>query len=106
MAISWSSMRRAAGFLMMLGLACLSPALGDDADSASAVLLVARKDLPDPFFRDSVVLVTGRRGPAPVGVIINRPTDITLASAFPDIERLRPRATRIFFRGPVRREEL
>jgi len=71
-----------------------------------SIFLVARKDLPDPFFRDSVVLVTNPGGPAPVGVIINRPTDIPLARVFPDIERLRPLDEKLFFGGPVKRLEL
>ncbi len=71
-----------------------------------SILLVAPKDSGAPFFRDSVVLVTSYGGPAPVGVILNRPTDVTLASVFPDIERLRSRAEKLFLGGPVSRAEM
>ena len=81
------------------------PVLAQELGSGS-IFLVARKDLPDPFFRDTVVLVTNNAGGAPVGVIINRPTDVTLSRLFPDFERLRTRTEKVFFGGPVRKQEL
>ena len=72
----------------------------------SSIFLVARKNLPDPFFRDSVVLVTHRAGPVPIGVIINRPTQVPLARAMPDLEEASARDTKIFFGGPVDAERL
>src|SRR5882757_10072527 len=44
-----------------------------DAKPLTAILLIARGDLPDSNFADSVVLVMNNLGPAPVGIIINRP---------------------------------
>jgi putative transcriptional regulator len=85
--------------LLVLGLAL--PAFGDDAQPMKSILLVARKNLPDPYFRDSVVLVTRSDGPAPVGVIVNRPTDVPLSRVFPDIEGLRSQDEKLFFGGPV-----
>jgi putative transcriptional regulator len=90
--------------LVLLGFAL--PVPGGDVAPMKSILLVAPKDSGDPFFRESVVLVTSYGGPAPVGVIINRPTDVTLASVFPDIGRLRSREEKVFFGGPVRRAEL
>lgn len=95
---------RFAGVLLLLALAL--PAFGDDAQSAKSILLVARKNLPDPYFRDSVVLVTNRGAPVPVGTIVNRPTQTTLASVFPEIERLRLRQEKLFFGGPVEPQAL
>jgi putative transcriptional regulator len=90
--------------LLLLGFAL--PTFSDDAQPMKSIFLVARKDLPDPFFRDSVVLVTSYGGPAPVGVIVNRPTQISLSSVFLDIGRLRSPEEKVFFGGPVGREEL
>jgi putative transcriptional regulator len=90
--------------LLLFGLA--SPTFGDDAQPMKSILLVARKNLPDPFFRDSVVLVTRSGGPAPVGVIVNHPTDVPLSRVFSDIERLRSRDETLFFGGPVLPEQL
>jgi putative transcriptional regulator len=67
----------------------------------TAILLVARAELPDPNFADAVVLVMNNLGPGPVGVIVNRPTRLTLARLFPDIERLGRLHDRVFFGGPV-----
>ncbi|MGZ5650343.1 MAG: YqgE/AlgH family protein [Usitatibacter sp.] len=90
--------------MLLLGFAL--PAFGGGDQPMKAIFLVAKKDLPDPFFHDSVVLVTNYGGSVPVGVIINRPMQIPLTSVFSDIERLRSRQDKLFFGGPVRREEL
>jgi putative transcriptional regulator len=82
------------------------PIFGEDAQPMKSILLVARKNLPDPYFRDSVVLVTRSAGLAPVGVIVNRPTDVPLSRVFPDIERLRSRDDKLFFGGPVMPDQL
>ena len=90
--------------MLLFGFAL--PTFGDDAQPMKSILLVARKNLPDPYFRDSVVLVTRSGGPTPVGVIVNRPTDVPLSRVFPDIERLRSRDETLFFGGPVMPEQL
>ncbi len=88
----------------LLALALSLPALAAD-DTPGSILLVARKDLPDPFFRDSVVLVTHRLGPVPVGVIVNRPTGVPVSRVVKDVEGLPENAT-VFFGGPVGRDGL
>ncbi len=92
--------------LVFVLLAPALPALGADESDMPSILLVARKDLPDPFFRDSVVLVTHRGGRTPVGVIINRPTDVPLSRAAPDYEGTPGKSQQIFFGGPVSAERL
>ena len=97
-------MVRSICLVLLFGFAL--PAFGDDAQPMKSILLVARKNLPDPYFRDAVVLVTRSGGPAPVGVIVNRPTDVPLSRVFSDIERLRSRDETLFFGGPVMPELL
>lgn len=97
-------MVRSICLVLLFGLAL--PTFGDDAQPMKSILLVARKNLPDPFFRDSVVLVTRSGGPAPVGVIVNHPTDVLLSRVVSDIERLRSRDETLFFGGPVLPEQL
>jgi putative transcriptional regulator len=77
------------------------PASADDAKPATAILLVARADLPDSNFRDAVVLVMNNIAPVPAGVIINRPTRIAVSSLFPDLERLAKLDDKLYFGGPV-----
>ena len=90
--------------MLLVGFAL--PTFGEDAQPMKSILLVARKNLPDPNFRDSVVLVTRSAALAPVGVIVNRPTDVPLSRVFPDIERLRSRDDKLFFGGPVMPDQL
>jgi len=41
------------------------------------------------------------QGPAPAGVIINRPTSIAVSRLFPDLERLAQLDDKVYFGGPV-----
>ncbi len=87
-----------ATLLIGLGLPRLScPA---EAAPLTSILLVAQSDL-DPNFADSVVLVMNNLGPAPVGVIINRPTRITISTLFPNLKRLAKLPDKLYFGGPV-----
>ena len=63
-------------------------------------VLVAKPGLPDPNFRESVVLVTQNEKGESAGVIINRPTDRSLASILPG-ERFKRFTDPVFFGGPV-----
>ena len=67
----------------------------------TTILLAARAELRDPNFKDSTVLVMNNIGPAPAGVIINRPTRIAVAHLFPEIERLAQLDDKLYFGGPV-----
>lgn len=82
-------------------LAMPSSALADTAKPLSAILLVARDELPDPNFKDSIVLVLNNVGPIPAGVILNRPTSIGVSLLFPDLKRLAQLRDKLYFGGPV-----
>jgi putative transcriptional regulator len=56
--------------------------------------------MPDPNFRETVVLVTQDERAQATGVIINRPTDRSLAELLPS-ERFKSFTEPIFFGGPV-----
>jgi putative transcriptional regulator len=77
------------------------PPPADSGKSLTALLLVARDELPDPDFADAVVLVMNNLGPAPVGIIVNRPTQVTVSQLFPDLKRLASVHDRVYFGGPV-----
>jgi len=76
------------------------PISADEAKPLTTILLVARADLPDPNFKDSLVLVMNDIA-GPVGLIINRPTRIAVSSLFPDLERLAQLNDKVYFGGPV-----
>ena len=73
---------------------------------SKAVFLIARPGMPDPNFRETVVLVVqGEGGGEATGVIINRPTDRSLAEILPG-ERFSRFTDPIFFGGPVAQQGL
>jgi len=78
-----------------------SPPPAADSKHLTAIFLVARSELPDPSFGNSVVLVLNDLGPAPVGIIINRPTRVPVASLFPDLKSLARLHDKLYFGGPV-----
>lgn len=73
---------------------------------ANAIFLVAKRELADPNFRETVVLVTHPRRGGPWGVIINRPLQHRLSEVLPDFESLKGRKDVLFFGGPVTRQGL
>jgi putative transcriptional regulator len=78
-----------------------SPASGAEPKPLSAILIVARAELPDPTFAHAVVLVLNNLGPAPAGIIINHPTEISVAELFPQEKRLARLPDKLYFGGPV-----
>jgi putative transcriptional regulator len=86
--------------LLFLGGAS-SPLWAEDSKPLTAILIVAKPDLPDDDFADSVVLVMNNLGPAPVGIVVNRPTRITIPELFPDVARLAQLHDKVYFGGPV-----
>ena len=84
---------------LLLGMSW--PAMADDTKALTTILIVARDELPDSNFKGSVVLVMNNIGPAPAGVIINRPTRVTVSHLFPDLERVAQLGDKLYFGGPV-----
>ena len=76
-------------------------ASADNTKPLTTMLLVAQAELRDPNFKGSVVLVMNNIGPAPAGIIINRPTSIAVSRLFPDLERLARLDDKVYFGGPV-----
>jgi putative transcriptional regulator len=98
-----SVQRKMAGLLgaLLLVVSASCPTVAEDRKSLTAILLVARGELRDPNFADSVVLVMNNLGPAPIGLVVNRPTEIPVARLFPDLKRLAPLHDKVYFGGPV-----
>lgn len=98
----WVQRRTAGAVCALLLLAGASwPGVADEPGRLTAILLVARGELPDPNFADSVVLVMNHVAEAPVGVIVNRPTAMSVAELFPEVKRLAKIQDRVYFGGPV-----
>jgi putative transcriptional regulator len=65
-----------------------------------AVLLIAKPELRDPEYRQTVLYVTPTTSDRHIGVIINRPTTRSLASLFPEHEPSKKVIDPVFFGGP------
>jgi putative transcriptional regulator len=65
------------------------------------VFLVAKPGLGDPNFAETVVLVFFPPDSGPLGVIVNRPTALTVAEAFRNDPAMREWTETIFEGGPV-----
>jgi putative AlgH/UPF0301 family transcriptional regulator len=72
-------------------------------DLAAGKLLVASRDLLDPNFVQSVVLLVRHDDDSVVGLIINRRTQIPLARVFPELKEAKGQADPIYRGGPVER---
>jgi putative transcriptional regulator len=70
-------------------------------EAPNGVLLIAKPDLVDVNFRETVVLATRHAGGGTVGVILNRPTPRLVSKMFPEYEALRGRPDHLFLGGPV-----
>ena len=98
--------------LITVTLAVAAPAGTDDefAQPASrlrtGILLFAIPELRDPNFGQTVVLLTHYSRQGANGLIINRPTEISLREALPEFEAGRKFTLPLFFGGPVSRHRI
>ncbi len=87
----------------------LIPALApqqQDGEPAPGMFLVATRDLMDPWFGRSVVLLLDHDDGGSLGLIVNRRFRATLSDAIPELEQ--PEAARhpVFFGGPLGSHQL
>ncbi len=69
---------------------------------ANGVFLVAKPELLDPNFRETVVLITQPEvGGGPLGVIVNRPLDARLSEVIPGAAKVPEQFDQIYGGGPV-----
>ena len=92
--------------LVTLGLAFVPFARSEEPQAPKSIFLVAKRGMPDPNFREAVVLVTQHAHTGPVGVIINRATDMLLSSVFPRNDTLQQSKESLRFGGPISRAQL
>ena len=74
---------------------------------ANGIFLVARPELQDPNFRETVVLITQpEAGGGPLGVIVNRPLAARLRDAVPGLGVIPESSDQIYGGGPVGRNRM
>jgi putative transcriptional regulator len=70
-------------------------------ESLSGQLLLASPALLDPNFRRAVVLVGAHSEEGAMGVVLNRPSEITVGEAVPALEPAVDEQEPVYFGGPV-----
>jgi len=74
---------------------------------ANGVFLVAKPELSDPNFHETVILITEPvAGGGPLGVIVNRPLAAKLSEVAPNAPRLPEQYDQIYAGGPVARNQI
>ena len=79
------------------------PVFQSTADLAKGKFLVASRDLGDPNFSETVILLLAYNQGGALGVVINRPTDVALSSLLPKVKGLQKRKDFVYLGGPVAR---
>ena len=79
----------------------LQPALIQPTRPEKGVFLVARREMPDLRFRESVILILDHGSDGTLGLIINRTTTILLTDALPRFKSIDKAQRFLFFGGPV-----
>src|SRR3979411_920690 len=87
--------------ILLWAIVLAAAVFAQNREAPNCVLLVAKPGLPDPRFRDTVVLVTQTADSQTVGVILNRPTDRKLSDIVADDALARNYSDAVFFGGPV-----
>jgi putative transcriptional regulator len=97
----------------LLAAALVAPFAGafnvcaQEAAIPNGVFLVARPEIQDPNFRETVVLITQiEAGAGPLGVVVNRPLAARLAEAVPGIGVIPETSEQIYGGGPVARNRI
>lgn len=96
--------RMAAHVLLMFVILgpLVASARGAKKDENQVVFLVARRQVQDPYFYHSVVLMLPSvKSPLIVGLIVNKPTRMDLGELFPQTPAFKNRTDHAFFGGPV-----
>ena len=73
---------------------------------AKGKFVVASRDLHDPNFAEAVILLVDYDERGALGVIVNRPTEVRLTEALPEVKELRQRKDTVFLGGPVGRDRM
>jgi putative transcriptional regulator len=85
-----------ASLCLALGVPCAA-----EPEITAGKFLVANRDLRDPNFSFSVILLVSHGADGAMGLIINRPSDVTLESLLPKLRGTARAGAAVYFGGPV-----
>jgi putative transcriptional regulator len=90
--------------LVLMGMQTIWPraAASQETDApARGMFLVASRQIKDPLFRESVVLLLNVDQSGAMGLIINKLSDKPLSGVFPEMRKTDREKDRLYFGGPV-----
>jgi len=70
-------------------------------DLSAGKVLVASRDLADPNFAETVVLLVRYDAQGVIGLMLNRRSDVPLSRAFKDLKAAKDRSDEVYLGGPV-----
>src|ERR1700733_12731443 len=76
------------------------------SDLAAGKMLVASRDLPDPNFAKTVVLLVQYDNEGVVGLILNRRSKVPISRVLEEVDGARGRSDPIYAGGPVGRNDV
>ena len=86
----------------------LMPPLPDQGRSipAKGKFLVSSRDMKDPRFMETVILLMEYGMNGAIGLIVNHPTEVKLSSVLPDMKGLENRQDIVYIGGPVNQRQM
>ncbi len=91
--------------LLLLAAAWMTPLAADPAPQRGMFLLATPK-VQHPMWRETVILLLEHGPGGTLGVILNRPLEISPSEFMPELPGVRERELRLYFGGPVERRGL
>jgi putative transcriptional regulator len=87
--------------LLLAAIAIVLASPAQAADPSKTVLLVAKRQLQDPLYRSTVLLVKPIGNDQHIGVILNRPSKVTLGQLFPEHKPSQSVRDPVYVGGPM-----
>lgn len=77
-----------------------------DKGLSKGKFLVAKRDMRDPRFSETVILLIEHGSNGAMGLVINRPTEVKLSTLLPEIKGLKRRDDTVYLGGPVNENQV
>ena len=87
--------------LLLVAAAVALAAPAEGTDLSKTLVLVAKRQLQDPLYRSTVLLVRAMGNDQHIGVILNRPSKITLGQLFPEHKPSQSVREPVYVGGPM-----
>ncbi len=72
-----------------------------EEELAKGKFLVASRQLRDPMFSETIILLINYNWHGATGLVINKPTKVNLSAVFPEIDGLQQRTDTVYMGGPL-----